>query len=661
MHGYFTAHPFSPTHIMPAKQSFEPQEVIQGGDFAFRANLEMAATQANETFLVDAKKNRCIGDNGEALGFAKKQFSDDKALQALRDRKYERADAAKKKLGEKHPEAVKWLDDRNMLEKLDEPITAAGKAVVRNQEVLASQRRAEVPDMEAIANTEADLAKSTKALQLFQAIKANPALERARLAEVARMNPVVMEYARLNDELKAASNLTQSITNVTISSGNLYENQNEIQSDASLGGDRDLLTRAVASHEVDKLLDLNVCAQEKFGLDDKGQVFGISVQCDGVNVRSEAGYTELGEKVTAFLDIDYSNAVVQKGIHDLEALDYITGQFDRHPGNIFVDPDTGTVTGIDNDLAFPEVDREEMLRRNEELGPKAVAGMPKMMHQQTADKIAAINPEALRAKLASVRPPNGGACLGEKEIDGAVKRLKDLQTAIKNKEGIEVVPAFDRSTYNRCVHHQVQSSVGQNKPAAQSYIGAIYKEVEPSRAVYAAGSVTTVPRDLKSIAKAKIAPEYAAFKQMDSNRQADYRELQSQLEKLNDRLKDTSKQRAKLEAPTMKDRLKALRHGGVEATKKHLDYKADGLAADIKRVESRIDGMLAQPQVKVEAPLQQEEPKSKQKVGEVLKAKREAKGQSADALSAEDTKVGAKVAKRPQLNMGSTNSSSVRH
>ena len=37
---------------------------------------------------------------------------------------------------------------------------------------------------------------------------------------------------------------------------------------------------------------------------------------------------------------------------DLQLIDALTGQVDRHGGNIFVDPKTGKVTGIDNDAAF---------------------------------------------------------------------------------------------------------------------------------------------------------------------------------------------------------------------------------------------------------------------------------------------------------------------
>ncbi len=49
---------------------------------------------------------------------------------------------------------------------------------------------------------------------------------------------------------------------------------------------------------------------------------------------------------------DFENPVTQKEFADLQLIDYLTGQTDRHPGNIYVDSETGEVTGIDNDQAF---------------------------------------------------------------------------------------------------------------------------------------------------------------------------------------------------------------------------------------------------------------------------------------------------------------------
>jgi hypothetical protein len=50
--------------------------------------------------------------------------------------------------------------------------------------------------------------------------------------------------------------------------------------------------------------------------------------------------------------VDLTNPVVQKGMSDLQLFDALTGQRDRHAGNIYIDPDTGAITGIDDDAPF---------------------------------------------------------------------------------------------------------------------------------------------------------------------------------------------------------------------------------------------------------------------------------------------------------------------
>ena len=54
---------------------------------------------------------------------------------------------------------------------------------------------------------------------------------------------------------------------------------------------------------------------------------------------------------------------IQKGLSDLQLFDAISGQVDRHAGNIYVDPETGTVTGIDDDRAFGQGQKPDVGRR----------------------------------------------------------------------------------------------------------------------------------------------------------------------------------------------------------------------------------------------------------------------------------------------------------
>jgi hypothetical protein len=127
----------------------------------------------------------------------------------------------------------------------------------------------------------------------------------------------------------------------------------------TLGGDRGLLTRQVASYQADQLLGLNMVSEEKFGVDQHGNVLGMSVLADG------GGAMVAGKSL---LNVNYSRPEIQRGLSDLQVSDFITGQVDRNPNNIFIDPVTGKVTGIDNDLAFPEVSREEVFARRDAPG-----------------------------------------------------------------------------------------------------------------------------------------------------------------------------------------------------------------------------------------------------------------------------------------------------
>ncbi|MBL9183088.1 MAG: hypothetical protein JNN17_13190 [Verrucomicrobiaceae bacterium] len=212
-----------------------------------------------------------------------------------------------------------------------------------------------------------------------------------------------------------------------------------------------MLTRSVATSVVDETLGMNIMAKEKFGVMQDGQVVGISVGVPGSAILVRPGNIEEYE---SFLDIDYKEPALQKGFYDLQAQDFITGQIDRHSGNIFVDPHTGQVSGIDNDMAFPTIDREQMVGSNG-LNAKAVSGMPQFLHSETADKIEALDPEDLRIALQSIQSPDGVAPLEPAAIDGAVQRLKDLQAEIKvmRKEG-RVVSTFNDDTFRLAMERQ---------------------------------------------------------------------------------------------------------------------------------------------------------------------------------------------------------------
>lgn len=207
-----------------------------------------------------------------------------------------------------------------------------------------------------------------------------------------------------------------------------------------------LPSRSVASSVVNQALKMDSVAEEKYGVDLEGNPMGISVGVPGAAIRTRPSDPTEAE---AFLDIDYTNPQVQKGLFDLEAQDYITGQIDRHGGNIFIDPHTNEVRGIDNDLAFPVVERSEMLKQGD-VSNKAVATLPMFVHEDTAAKIKALSPADLRQQLESIEPPPGVAKLEPAAIDGACKRLVELQDHIGQLEAKgALIKEFDGDTYKQ--------------------------------------------------------------------------------------------------------------------------------------------------------------------------------------------------------------------
>ena len=225
--------------------------------------------------------------------------------------------------------------------------------------------------------------------------------------------------------------------------------------------DGGLITRQVASYRADQLLGLNALSEEKYGKDEQGKVVGISIQADGSNV--------LYKK--SVLQVDCTSSAVQRGLSDLQVSDFISGQMDRNPANIFVDPETGKVTGIDNDLAFPEVSPDQI-----EDGAQLYLGMPRMMHEETRDKILRTKPEDLRRILSEPPPDPGPKPLSQSAIDGAVNRLIALQTELrKPNSSIKVVKAFDHTTYQQAMTEQERSfqkqlDIGITDDFAKGYV-----------------------------------------------------------------------------------------------------------------------------------------------------------------------------------------------
>ncbi len=214
---------------------------------------------------------------------------------------------------------------------------------------------------------------------------------------------------------------------------------------------------------------------------------------------------------TEYYGHDLSNPVTQKGMSDLQLFDAITGQADRHGGNIYVDPATGKVKGIDNDQSFgpggqrmtahkaamkkwqaqPEnkrgpkpaaknfappkayqAARDAFKAGNAEVQPTGMEsvfystlrgdapsvadvgsvgmkyhGLPSLVDQGTADKILKFKAKNLGKVLNQKGSPQK---LSKDEIKNAQRRYREVKAHLKNlkKEG-KLVQNWDQSTYQQ--------------------------------------------------------------------------------------------------------------------------------------------------------------------------------------------------------------------
>ena len=116
------------------------------------------------------------------------------------------------------------------------------------------------------------------------------------------------------------------------------------------------------------------------------------------------------------------SANLQKNLTDAQWLDCLTGQQDRHSTNLFIDPDTGDMTLIDNDQAFyPGLREVTDPEPDQKLGDWLLPwpGKPELISRETFDKLEALDKDRLKRDLEPL--------LDKKEIESTLFRLNDLK------------------------------------------------------------------------------------------------------------------------------------------------------------------------------------------------------------------------------------------
>ncbi len=143
---------------------------------------------------------------------------------------------------------------------------------------------------------------------------------------------------------------------------------------------------------------------------------------------------------------DFDTPEAKKSLANLQVIDYICGNIDRHAGNMFYQFDPVThkfigVQGIDNDASFLRGD--DNIREN--VNELTALNFMKVIDEEMATRVLALEEETLKATLL-------GYGLNKEEIDSAWNRTSKLQEAIK--KGI---------TFNG--ENKIDASINANTPA----------------------------------------------------------------------------------------------------------------------------------------------------------------------------------------------------
>jgi|GEM_PF-5465559 len=203
-----------------------------------------------------------------------------------------------------------------------------------------------------------------------------------------------------------------------------------------------LAARAVASSRMDKALGTNVLADEAFA-EHKGQMGNVSAMVPGRALMQNK--LDEDKKISGqdLAQVDAKDPAYQKSMANLGVVDYLSGQIDRHAGNIFYDPKSGTAKGIDNDLAFGQFDHQSA----KGLGAgNALDALPKQIDADTAKVIRDMGESKFRASIEGRK--GDPEALHESEIAKAVERFRALKAHIAElaKKGA-LVQKWDDQTY----------------------------------------------------------------------------------------------------------------------------------------------------------------------------------------------------------------------
>ncbi len=167
----------------------------------------------------------------------------------------------------------------------------------------------------------------------------------------------------------------------------------------------------------------------------------------------------VGEEVS---DVNLKDGHVQKQLNQLQWFDSLIGNADRHGGNILIDPATGKVSGIDNDLSF---NHSAALKAKTKKGADDPAfaegyggrdekylGLPSQIDEETANTLLGLSPKKLK-KMLNPKGADPDTKLSDQELQQTYDRLAKIQEVVgAQKKNGTFVQQWDDNTYDAAVN-----------------------------------------------------------------------------------------------------------------------------------------------------------------------------------------------------------------
>jgi hypothetical protein len=171
-------------------------------------------------------------------------------------------------------------------------------------------------------------------------------------------------------------------------------------------------------------------------------------------------YYEVSKQIYQW--VDFKDPRIQKGMSDLQLFDAISGQVDRHAGNIYVDPTTGEVSGIDDDKSFGQ-GVAAAHQANSNIPGRYYRGLPALVDQGTAERILALDPTQLPEML-SARDTDS-VPLSDDEIAEAVRRFNGVKQHLRDLQKRGDLIGQNGTSWNQATYDQARAA------PTSSYLG----------------------------------------------------------------------------------------------------------------------------------------------------------------------------------------------